>query len=679
MSAKPDLKSPVTRVFQRGITAFKAEDYPRAIQCFDQAFQASSNDSMPLRINILDSRAAAKEKNNDLKGSLSDSKKVIDMAPESPKGYIRAARLFNKIDRFPASIKMFELAIAKLTSSGKKNLPLIETLRAELQQVRMRARVWRAPPSSSSKPKTNFSGKMPFEIFIGIVSFLDTATRFRCMAVCSSWRQIILNTPRLWNHLSLDSYHHHKLMVKAKYWLQRLESDQQLHTLSITVSPIWPPSIIRNLLVFLADMLSKKSAPNACLRSFRFHQAGTAYGMAQEQKNFGDVIAFAYFNRNNLIELDICVPAFVTSPGTLPSFLATFPSLKALKLQGKQEPSLCMKMSPDFPRQPILYSNPGDDAGFDSEGSSTLMNRQINPVCLSATQPAKSLSNQELETLHIQHVSFTPSQGEPLKLPCLRSISLISTTISTLVLESDQASQVTRSLPGIDFTHSPTLENLHLGRGTFIQQQWAHAWHSVQRLPTLKRVRLEGLPLFISHFLGLANIPPDWSPRDHIDQPFEVEMEAIIPQLELLSLSSIDTLISYKFLAVFSYQFIKLDSLSLAGLILDSTTEPMLINALRHLPPLVNLNLSRTYAKDEVIEAIKSDRLRHLQLVECTRVTFRSLQRLATPNLEFLDITGCQSISTREMIEWLARRVGTLAWQESRDAPVRSARRLFLD
>jgi hypothetical protein len=91
MSAKPDLKSSVTRVFQRGITAFKAEDYPRAIQCFDQAFQASSNDSMPLRINILDSRAAAKEKDNDLKGSLSDSKKVIDMAPESPK--VRASRL----------------------------------------------------------------------------------------------------------------------------------------------------------------------------------------------------------------------------------------------------------------------------------------------------------------------------------------------------------------------------------------------------------------------------------------------------------------------------------------------------------------------------------------------------------------------------------------------------------
>jgi tetratricopeptide (TPR) repeat protein len=86
MAVARDANLPVTRVFHRGITAFKAGDYQRAIQSFDQAFQASSSsESIALRINILDSRAAAKEKLNDLKGSLSDAKKVIDLASESPK------------------------------------------------------------------------------------------------------------------------------------------------------------------------------------------------------------------------------------------------------------------------------------------------------------------------------------------------------------------------------------------------------------------------------------------------------------------------------------------------------------------------------------------------------------------------------------------------------------------
>jgi len=131
--------TPLTRLFERGISAFKANDYPRAIQAFDQAFQASSTheSSLALKLNILDSRAAAKEKINDLKGSLADSKKVIDLAPDSPKGYIRAARLFNKIHRFPASIKMFQLAISRLSSNPTKNSTLIQTLQDELQQVRI--------------------------------------------------------------------------------------------------------------------------------------------------------------------------------------------------------------------------------------------------------------------------------------------------------------------------------------------------------------------------------------------------------------------------------------------------------------------------------------------------------------------------------------------------------------
>jgi tetratricopeptide (TPR) repeat protein len=85
VSENPDLESSVTRILQRGANAFEAEDYPQAIQYYDKAFQVSSNECKVQRINILDSRAAAKEKNNDLKGSLLDLKQIIDLDPEVPK------------------------------------------------------------------------------------------------------------------------------------------------------------------------------------------------------------------------------------------------------------------------------------------------------------------------------------------------------------------------------------------------------------------------------------------------------------------------------------------------------------------------------------------------------------------------------------------------------------------
>ncbi|WAQ87299.1 hypothetical protein PtA15_8A203 [Puccinia triticina] len=76
-STTRDSQEPATWVFRRGIAAFQAKNYQRAVRYFDQAFEASSNESITLKINILDSRAAAKEKLDDIKGSLSDAKLTI--------------------------------------------------------------------------------------------------------------------------------------------------------------------------------------------------------------------------------------------------------------------------------------------------------------------------------------------------------------------------------------------------------------------------------------------------------------------------------------------------------------------------------------------------------------------------------------------------------------------------
>ncbi|KAA1078585.1 hypothetical protein PGTUg99_008720 [Puccinia graminis f. sp. tritici] len=653
MAVARDPNLPVTRVFQRGINAFKAGDYQRAIQCFDQAFQASSStESIALRINILDSRAAAKDKLNDLRGSLSDSKKVIDLAPESPK-----------------------------------------TLRAELQQVRLQEQthmatpgISRAPSSStSSKPKSDLVGKMPFEIFIDIVSLLDTPTRVRCMGVCSSWRQAILNTPRLWNNLSLNAYNHQKLLTKAKYWLDRLEPDQQLHTLNISPSPIWPPSTVRNLLTFLADKLAtRKAAPNTCLRSFSFHQAGTSHGIGVTRKTFADVIAFAYSHRANLFNLELQLPGFITCWMTLPTLLADFPLLNGLKLQGSRGQHITFKKPEDFSRNRVPSSTATHSGSGSPDGNSpsTSGHSQSNSNSLDVSPPVQKVWDQ-LETLFIHCTSFMPSEELPLGLPSLRSLSLITTVITASTSGSGVRDIFDLGVPGIDFTHLSKLENLEFSGASIGEEQWEPVWRTGGGLPRLKRVRFGVQPHFIPALLELANISPDWSPPQDevIHEPLRTEIAAVLPELELISLSSLDSRISYKFVAVFGHQFTKLESLSVAGLQLDSDTEPLMVYALRHLPALVNLNLGSTNASPGVIEAIKPGRLEYLKLANCPRVTFWPLSSLVAPkNLHFLDIRGCHLISTREMLEWLARRVTSFVWQEDQDYLARRAtRRLFLD
>ncbi|WAQ87300.1 hypothetical protein PtA15_8A204 [Puccinia triticina] len=466
------------------------------------------------------------------------------------------------------------------------------------------------------------------------------------------------------------------MRTKAKYWLKRLGPDQQLDALRISVSSSWPQSTICHLLTFLA--------PNACLRSFTFH-AGNLYGI--KQKTFSDLVAFAYSNRATLLKLELQVPNSITCPLTLPAFLSDFPSLKELKLQGQGGESLLFIQSKNFHQNYVLSSKStlSELVSPDSNHPSASCHAQPHPIPLKTGHRPESVLDQQLETLFAHSVAFVPSEAGPINLSSLRSLSLISADISAMSPDNGtQSSAFNRYMPGIDFVHLPKLENLELCGRAVRQEQWGPVGLSLERLPKLRRLRLERVPHFIPHFLELANVPLDWSPEDDDDQPFRVAMEAIFPELEFISLFSLNSYMSYEFLAIFGFQFSKLDSLSVAGLRLDSETEPLLIRALQNLPPLMHLDLSNTDASPGVIDAIKPGRLRNLRLTNCSRVTFRPLIPLAKPKkLQLLDIMGCPFISERDMIEWLSRRVKVLNWEwpQYQESVIngRAEARLYLD
>ncbi|EJD03340.1 uncharacterized protein FOMMEDRAFT_168327 [Fomitiporia mediterranea MF3/22] len=186
--------------FRRGVVLFKQDRYKDALEAFNQAARENDKDAT-----LLDSRAAVLEKLDRPLEALKDSKKVIDLKPTSWQGYARSARLFLKVGKPEASLKMTELALERIKDTNR---------RAELEDFRKQV------AKALESPACYFSG-LPVELQTEIFSLVidgSNAKMLRLTLVCRSWRDIIINTPRFWRSLTIT----HKTRVKkADTWLQR--------------------------------------------------------------------------------------------------------------------------------------------------------------------------------------------------------------------------------------------------------------------------------------------------------------------------------------------------------------------------------------------------------------------------------------------------------------------------
>ncbi|MBW0502075.1 hypothetical protein O181_041790 [Austropuccinia psidii MF-1] len=647
MASQPSTTQHAVRTFKQGVTAFRAGEYLLSIQHFDQALKLLPKDQSTIQINLLDSRAAAKEKLNDLKGSLEDAKRTIDLAANSPKGYIRSARLFHKIGRLSASIKMYDLAIGKLKPNPKENHSLIETLIAELEQVRSQEKAFKSKQQKSNK---SYLGALPLELFHQILSLVDVPTRFACLAVCRSWRNAISAAPHLWTSLSLARKTPEKSMAKVKYWLERLGPNHSLESFSLSIGnwSFWSSITVEKLLAFLATGSSPQfslPAPKLRLQSIVFQITGTSHSVGFSDGVLDHLISFFYLNRSSLVDLELHVCFTLSHLDSLKSFLAHFPRLKKLVWTGT--------------KGSIVKLNKLEQC----QGYSNLQQSSVLPA---------------LESICLRHVTFYPEVDNTFQLPSLRRISILDSPMPCRYAKEDLGD--TSLFPAFDFAALPQLEVLEISGKNIHHQQWNHVWRNLERFPQLRMLRLESLPHFLPHLIEVANLPRGWNPKHYYESPYIIEIGSIAPELKSLCLTEIDPAIAYKFLAIFGYQFSQLESLSVANLELDGHTEPMLISALRHLPPLVNLDLTNTRARSEVLDVVKPDRLKYLQITNCSQIVFRCLTRLVQSQvLLYLNVVGCHLISTREMIEWLNRHVQYLEWQEDSNSKQKALKQLVLD
>ena len=163
---------------------------------------------------LFDSRAAVHEKLGDLKASLEDARRVIDLAPHQWQGYARCARLFLRMKKPERAEKMADYALGRVKPGDMARKETLLALKQEA--IDLAAAIKR----HISRTSYHF-GNLPIEISHQIFSLLvdpDHAFVVTVAGVCNAWRSVALTSPSFWSTLVLTKKRPAK---KASLWIQR--------------------------------------------------------------------------------------------------------------------------------------------------------------------------------------------------------------------------------------------------------------------------------------------------------------------------------------------------------------------------------------------------------------------------------------------------------------------------
>ncbi|KAG0140446.1 hypothetical protein CROQUDRAFT_665170 [Cronartium quercuum f. sp. fusiforme G11] len=644
--------------FRTGVKAFRENDFPEAICQFDSALEHAATTDSSFHIKVLDSRAAAKEQLQDYKGALSDAKRVINLRPELPKGYVRAARLFRKIRKFSSSIQMYDRAIARsgTSATGVASGLNTQTLIDEREEVR---NLEAARAKEAKKLSQNNVGRLPFELYLHVIGFLDDETRFKCLRVCSAWRLAIYHAPHLWTTLTLTSKTR-RPTGRLKYWLARLGPHRGLETLIIHYSEAWPLSELLSVLKTLTDRSGNGKLSirlKASLKTIRFVEDRLTFEFSEFTQMLHHLIEFIMAHSSTLVTVDIKSSAVIYCTSHFAPFLARFPRLKRLRILagkcGRTVPMDCKSLH----RSPSASYPSQEETGINPKSETQVEQEEMQPL-------------PRLESLLLQGVVFANGPVGPIQLDSLREISFPGQSVLPHVTHTYTAL--------IDLANLPQLEQLIFGSHNARENIAGYMdsdWAGCLTLPRLKHLTINRTVQPLTHFLSLSGT----------DQLFTPLISPIAPQLRCLVLTDLEPTTGYQFLNKFAHEFNLLESLSLSGLALTPQTESYLIVALNSLPPLDNLCLNRTNVSLEVMGAIKIKKLKHLELVDCMRVSFSAITNLLPGvqkdaiGISYLDVTGCSLVSTREIIDYLRSVITTVVWQARPKAKEKGAKKLRLD
>ncbi|KAF8333637.1 uncharacterized protein EI90DRAFT_3052625 [Cantharellus anzutake] len=147
---------------------------------------------------VYDTRAATLQKLGRVSDALKDAKMVIDLCPDSYKGYYRAATLFKLLGRVEAAKKMIDMALARLPPDSARCATVQKTL----------ADINAAAEKMDDRKNHCWISKLPVEVLSEMMTFacMDQPCCRELIAiigVCRHWRYVAFETSCLWQTLTL--------------------------------------------------------------------------------------------------------------------------------------------------------------------------------------------------------------------------------------------------------------------------------------------------------------------------------------------------------------------------------------------------------------------------------------------------------------------------------------------
>ncbi|KAK4512367.1 UBC core domain-containing protein [Mucor velutinosus] len=174
---------PWKQVFSDANTAFRENKFKESVALFSRALGMYPN-----HITIMDCRAAAYEKLNELDLALKDALSIIKLAPKEARGYLRAGKVLSLQQKHKQAVSVYKRALTRVDSQDKRYL-----------QIKSMMAI--AEKKASPPPSFDFMRILPYDIISLIFSMLSFDRRIQCTGVSQTWRGFALGWSGMWRDL----------------------------------------------------------------------------------------------------------------------------------------------------------------------------------------------------------------------------------------------------------------------------------------------------------------------------------------------------------------------------------------------------------------------------------------------------------------------------------------------
>ncbi|EPB83520.1 hypothetical protein HMPREF1544_09741 [Mucor circinelloides 1006PhL] len=174
---------PWKQVFLDANAAFRENKFKESVALFNRALGMNPNHTT-----IMDCRAAAYEKLNQLDLALQDAMSIIKLAPKEARGYLRAGKVLSLQQKHKQAVNVYKRALARVDTQDKR-YPQITSM----MDI--------ANKKASPPPSYDFMKILPYDIISLIFSMLSFDRRIQCTGVSRTWRGFALGWSGMWRDL----------------------------------------------------------------------------------------------------------------------------------------------------------------------------------------------------------------------------------------------------------------------------------------------------------------------------------------------------------------------------------------------------------------------------------------------------------------------------------------------